>query len=593
MKKILFLLALFFSFNISSALPPDEMTGQMILVGFKGDNINSKEYKEAKKQLELGKIGGVILFEFNVKDEKQLKALISDLNNTETKLKPFVGIDQEGGRIQILNEKNGFKNYLGAFDTAKKLTLKEAYNSYYDLSHTLNESGFNLNFAPVVDLAVNPDSIVIQKGRAYSENAKVTTAYAKQFINANDKNNIISTLKHFPGHGSPSGDTHKGFVDASKTWDETELIPYKNLLRESELEMVMSSHVFIDKLDKDYPASLSQNIIQGILREKLGYQGVVITDDLYMGAVSNNYSLNDIVIKGINAGNDILLFSNYDSSDMKLPDKINKIVKKAIKEGKIKEERIYESYNRIADLKKKLQKRTLYSDIIKHYENKTPKQWGERTEGVMRRIKTKEKILALTLDACGSKTDSLDLNLINFLTENKIPATMFVTKRWINKYPEYFKMLSQNPLFEIENHGASHKPASVNGKSIYNIEGTKNPGEFIDEVEENGKYIEKLTGRKPLFYRSGTAYYDEYAVKIANELGYQVIGFNILGDRGATYSEKQVTRALLKAKSGDIIICHMNHPEKETGAGLMNVLPKLLKKGYRFVRLEDYKNLLY
>jgi peptidoglycan/xylan/chitin deacetylase (PgdA/CDA1 family) len=174
------------------------------------------------------------------------------------------------------------------------------------------------------------------------------------------------------------------------------------------------------------------------------------------------------------------------------------------------------------------------------------------------------------------------------LIQERVPATLFINSRWIDKNPEIFKQLAANRLFEIENHGYQHKPCSVTGQSIYDIKGTASPGEVFDEIEKNGQKILQLTGRQPKYYRSGTAYYDEVAVEIAGALGYQVVGFSVLGDRGATYSVAQVKAALLTAESGSIIICHMNHPEKETAEGVIAAVPELKKRGFRFVRLSDY-----
>ena len=232
------------------------------------------------------------------------------------------------------------------------------------------------------------------------------------------------------------------------------------------------------------------------------------------------------------------------------------------------------------------------SEIIDKYQSVQPLQWSETATGVRTRIKTNEKILALTMDACGSKTDSLDEDLIAFLTKEQIPATLFITSRWIEKYPDKFKRLAANPLFDIQNHGKDHRPASLTGQSIYGIEGTENAKELAKEVLDSANKIERLTGKRPIFFRSGTAYYDEYAVSLISDLGFQSIGFAVLGDKGATYTAPEVVQAFLTAKAGDIIICHMNHPEKETGKGLMQVLPMLKKKGYRFVLLKDYADKL-
>lgn len=226
------------------------------------------------------------------------------------------------------------------------------------------------------------------------------------------------------------------------------------------------------------------------------------------------------------------------------------------------------------------------------YRDFRPTQWSETADRVRTRIDTDEKVLALTMDACGSRTDSLDEELIDFLIQNEIPATLFITGRWMDKYPERFNRLASNPLFEIENHGMTHRPASLTGESIYGIEGTKNAGELFDEVMLNAEKIEKATGQRPIFYRSGTAYYDEGATQMIEDMGFQSIGFAVLGDKGATYSADEVEKAFLTARPGDIIICHMNHPEKETGKGLMRVLPKLKAQGFRFVLLKDYENQL-
>jgi peptidoglycan/xylan/chitin deacetylase (PgdA/CDA1 family) len=218
-----------------------------------------------------------------------------------------------------------------------------------------------------------------------------------------------------------------------------------------------------------------------------------------------------------------------------------------------------------------------------------PTEWGEKVTGVKRRLATREKVIALTFDACGSaKGMGLDARLVEFLEKEQVPATLFINARWIEPNRAAFDRLAANPLFEIENHGYRHKPASVTGRSVYGIKGTGSPAELVDEIELNARKILALTGRKPRFYRSGTAYYDEVAVKIAAELGEEIAGFSLLGDAGATYTGDQVTRALLTAAPGDIIILHMNHPEGGTGAGVIAAVPELKKRGFRFVRLSDY-----
>lgn len=232
----------------------------------------------------------------------------------------------------------------------------------------------------------------------------------------------------------------------------------------------------------------------------------------------------------------------------------------------------------------------LKSKIVQEYAGKLPREWGEAVSGVKTRLATDQKVIALTFDACGGvHGNGYNAELIRFIERDSIPATLFINSRWIDANPEIFLQLSRNPLFEIENHGLEHKPCSVTGKSVYGIQGTANAGEVVDEIELNGRKIKCLTGRKPQLFRPGTAYCDEVGVQIAHALGYEVVGFSVLGDAGATYTREQVQDALLAAPSGAIVILHMNHPEGETTAGVMDAVPKLKKKGFRFVKLSEFK----
>ncbi|UKS25302.1 polysaccharide deacetylase family protein [Paenibacillus sp. HWE-109] len=229
------------------------------------------------------------------------------------------------------------------------------------------------------------------------------------------------------------------------------------------------------------------------------------------------------------------------------------------------------------------------SDLVDRYSQIAPHKWGERVAGVRTHMVTKEQVIALTFDACGGKEGSgYDRKLIEYLIKEKIPATLFINARWIAANPEVFAELAANPLFEIENHGTEHRPLSVNGRLAYGIAGTKSVSEVIHEVTDNADQIEKLTGRRPLFFRSGTAYYDDVAASIVHDLGAQLAGYNLLGDAGATYNTEQVYRALLQAKSGSIVLAHMNHPEKDTAEGVIKAIPELQKAGFHFVQLATY-----
>jgi peptidoglycan/xylan/chitin deacetylase (PgdA/CDA1 family) len=227
--------------------------------------------------------------------------------------------------------------------------------------------------------------------------------------------------------------------------------------------------------------------------------------------------------------------------------------------------------------------------IISAFTGRVPQEWGEAVKGVKTRIDTDQKVLALTFDACGgSRSSSYDVQLINYLRSERIPATLFISGKWIDANPDIFQQLAKNPLFEVENHGLNHKPCSVNARSVRGKEGTKSVGEVFDEIEQNAIKIQTLTGAKPRYFRPGAASCDEICVEIANVLGYEVVNFSVLGDAGATYSKKQVKKALLNAPPSSIILMHMNRPEGDTAEGLVEAIPELKMRGFKFVKLSEY-----
>jgi peptidoglycan/xylan/chitin deacetylase (PgdA/CDA1 family) len=227
--------------------------------------------------------------------------------------------------------------------------------------------------------------------------------------------------------------------------------------------------------------------------------------------------------------------------------------------------------------------------IISKFSGGVPHEWGERVKGVKTRLSTDQKVLALTFDACGGpKGSGYDAKLIDFMTSEAIPATLFISGKWMDANPEIFQTLSRNPLLEIENHGLKHRPCSATGRSVYGIKGTKSVGEIYDEIEGNALKILNLTGRRPKYYRPGAAYCDEICVEIASTLGCEVVNFSVRGDAGATYSTKEVKETLLHSVPASIILMHMNHPEGKTAEGLIAALPELRKRGFRFVKLSEF-----
>ena len=206
-------------------------------------------------------------------------------------------------------------------------------------------------------------------------------------------------------------------------------------------------------------------------------------------------------------------------------------------------------------------------------------------DNIINKNNNNNKIVYLTFDACGGKHGmEADLKLINFLKKEKINSTIFVTSKFLynQKNAELIKELSLLPYIKIQNHGKNHRPASINGKKIYNIRGTKDINELIEEIKNADNLILKITNKKPNWYRSGTAYYDTEVIKIINNLNYNIAGFAITLDAGSTLSKKEIVKNMLLAKNGDILLAHINHPESDTSKGIIKGIKLLKKQGFKF-----------
>jgi len=333
----------------------DIKIGQMIMVGYSGTSLRPDD--PIVQEIKNGSVGGVILFEKNIADSNSatnLTQLISDLQEP-AKVPLFMAIDQEGGTVNRLKSKYGFPEsvtaaYLGELDN-------EDSTRFYgqQTATTLAGLGFNVNFAPVLDLASNPDNPIIAKyGRAYSADPQQVARHAGITVEEHNKQKIITVGKHFPGHGSSQADTHLGIADVTKTWDKSELLPYEILIQARVLPGVMSAHIVNVNLEPEgLPGTLSKNILQGILREDLGFEGVIFSDDMQMHAITEHYGLEKAIELGINAGLDVIIFSNnIQNSDDRTVEVVHNIIKTMVENGTIPQSRIDESYNRIMNLKK-------------------------------------------------------------------------------------------------------------------------------------------------------------------------------------------------------------------------------------------------
>ncbi len=369
MKKLhlslIIVTALLFTSCEQSNIPVEDnlsdIIGQMLMVGFKGYEITADN--PIINDLTSNKIGGVVLFDYDVPSQKferniqspeQLKKLVGQIKSYSS-VKPLIAIDMEGGRVNRLKTNYGFPATVSAQYLGNKDNLDTTLFYANRIAQTLKDMGINMNLAPVVDVNVNPDNPVIGKiERSFSPDPMIVTKHARAFIDAHHQFNIVTCLKHFPGHGSSKADSHLGFTDVTTTWLPIELTPYIELFKNGQVDVVMTAHIFNANMDSVYPATLSHNVMTRLLRDSLGFNGVIISDDMQMRAISDYYGLETAIEMSIKAGVDILIFANNSVFD---PDIVNKavlIIHKLIADGKISKERLHESFERIKKLKMRI-----------------------------------------------------------------------------------------------------------------------------------------------------------------------------------------------------------------------------------------------
>ena len=322
-----------------------KMIAQMIMVGFNGSD--PKTAKEAVSEAKYQRFGGVMLLGKNISDKKNLTALTSAFKEAQEGI--FIAIDEEGGRVTRFKDKEDFETFISAQKVAKTLDLAAAGELYAKMAQQLKDAGVNVNFAPVVD-ALNPKSTIIgSRGRAFSTDIDEVSLYASEFMKASQARGVIAAMKHFPGHGNVEADSHTAKVVIEK-FDYAELKPYFDAVRKNEAKMIMVGHIYLMQRDSELPASLSPAIIDGLLRGELKFDGVVISDDMLMGGLKD-FTLKDKVINFINAGGDVMLFSDYKIDGRRTAELVTQLVVDAVGAKQIPKERIEESYERIMKLK--------------------------------------------------------------------------------------------------------------------------------------------------------------------------------------------------------------------------------------------------
>ena len=339
----------------------DVKIGQMLMVGFRDLQVNNEHF--IMQDIRKRHLGGVVLFDYdiptgravrNIESPSQVKALVASLKWVSA-MPLLVAIDQEGGVVTRLKERHGFPPTVSHQRLGELNDLETTHKHATLVAKTLADLGINLNLAPVVDLCANPDNPIIARyERCFSADPLVVSDHALQFIQAHHEQGVLCALKHFPGHGSSTADSHLGLTDVTDTWSRVELEPYGRIIKAGQADAVMTAHVFIANMDDQYPATLSRVTIRGILRGELNYDGVVISDDMQMGAIVSHYGFGMAIRKAIEAGVDILVFANNSVYEEDVAGRAIEVIRGLIQAGTISEERIDESYRRIQRLKSRL-----------------------------------------------------------------------------------------------------------------------------------------------------------------------------------------------------------------------------------------------
>lgn len=333
----------------------EQMAGQMIVVGFSGDDSGDASVRLMRDEIAAGRLGGVMYLKTNVASLSAVRAMNTAFLAASPDLPPFLTLDQEGGAVERLTADVGFREIPNAETVAESNDPAGAKRLYGEMAEAIADLGFTVNFGPVVDLNTNPKNQIIARwGRAFSAKPDTVTAYAEAFVAAHRDAGVLTTLKHFPGHGSSTADSHEGFVDITNSWSLEELAPYRQMVADGSVDLVMVGHLFHADYsggDLQLPASLSPEWIGGVLRDQIGFDGVVISDDLEMGAIREHFSLGDTVLRAVRAGTDVLLFSNTAKPRATLAGEVRDILVAEAEADPAFADRIEESYRRIVALK--------------------------------------------------------------------------------------------------------------------------------------------------------------------------------------------------------------------------------------------------
>ncbi|WP_273145529.1 glycoside hydrolase family 3 N-terminal domain-containing protein [Oceanicaulis alexandrii] len=327
----------------------DALVGNCLILGFLGDHAQAEGAARLEADLAAGRVGGALFLRHNARSRDGVLGLSQRFQSAAPNA--WLAIDQEGGFVQRLTDEMGFTDIPTA-EALAEMGLDAARPVFAQAARELAQSGFSMNLAPVADLRHEGNQVIDRWARAFGDDPDTVAAFCGAFIEEMEAEGVACAIKHFPGHGRSQGDSHDGFVDISQTWGEVEAAPFERLIEQDKAHLIMGGHLINRRLDPSgRPVTLSRPVLQGLLREQMGYRGAVITDDLDMGAIRNQYSREQAIVDSLAAGNDLLLISNSADADPDLPRRAVDWVGQAIEDGRLSLERLVDANARIAALK--------------------------------------------------------------------------------------------------------------------------------------------------------------------------------------------------------------------------------------------------
>ncbi len=326
--------------------------GRLLVVGFHGTEPGHRGVRALIAEIAAGRVGGVLLMGRNIRGRAQVRRLVRALRDAAPDGRLAVLIDQEGGRVARANASNGFRN----FPSAKRVSGMDSARAaavFAAMAADLADIGVAANLAPVVDLALEPRSGVIARaGRSYGADPETVSGFAAQFLEAHHAAGVGSCLKHFPGHGSVRGDTHKGAVSTSGSWRPSlELAPYRRLAAWDapiRADCVMTSHLYVPELagPEDEIVTFSRRALD-LLRWEIGFDGVAITDDLLMGAATARKPFAEAAVAALAAGHDMVLVSDWRMDGADAPERLQDAVRRASENGGLTRWRVEDALWRV------------------------------------------------------------------------------------------------------------------------------------------------------------------------------------------------------------------------------------------------------